>query len=237
MPFYREPLLTKVARITTVGCIVAGLISAPVRVDAQVVQPDQELREKEAVAYVNAHADKEDMVMIPMRDRVQLYNLILFPKDHPRENLRTVLIHIPNPIDLIYTSVLFAPFIRSFLQHGFAIVWQSERGRYFSQGHYTYLIRSGEDGYDTIDWITKQPWSNGKVGALGCSSSAEEQHKLNAFHPPGFAAAVPWASGAGIGRVGPYNEMGNIYRGGVFILNWIQWWWDSSGGNPDSAIV
>lgn len=236
VPLYRQPLLTQIARISTVGCIVVALISAPIRVDSQVLQPDQELREKEAVAYVNAHADKEDMVMIPMRDGVQLYNLIEFPKDHPRQNLPAVLIHIPYLIDPNHTSELFAPFIQSFLQHGYAIVWQSERGRYFSRGHYTYLVRSGEDGFDTIDWITKQPWSNGKVGALGCSSSAEEQHKLNAFHPPGFAAAVPWGSGAGIGRIGPYNEMGNMYRGGVLILNWIQWWYSSSGGNPTRPL-
>jgi predicted acyl esterase len=193
VPLYREPLMSKVARISAVGFIAVGLISAPVRIDAQTLQPDEELREKEAIAYVNAHADKEDMVMIPMRDGVQLYNLIEFPKGQPRQNLPAVLIHIPYLIDPNHTSDLFAPFIQSFLQHGYAIVWQSERGRYFSQGHYTYLVRSGEDGFDTIDWITKQPWSNGKVGALGCSSSAEEQHKLNAFHPPGFAAAVPWA--------------------------------------------
>ena len=87
MPLYREPLLTRIARISTVGCVVAGLISAQARVDAQVLQPDQALREKEAVAYVNSHADREDMVMVPMRDGVPLYNLILFPKDHPRQNL------------------------------------------------------------------------------------------------------------------------------------------------------
>ncbi len=98
------------------------------------------------------------------------------------------------------------------------------RGRYFSEGVYTYLGGSGPDSYDTIEWLSKQPWSNGKVGALGCSSSAEEQHKMNAMHHPAFAAAVPRGSGAGIGRIGPYNEMGNHYRGGVFQNFWLSWY-------------
>ena len=88
------------------------------------MQPDQELREKEAIAYINAHADKEDMVMVPMRDGVRLYHLILFPKGQPRQNLPTVLIRIPYLIDPNHTSDLFAPFIQSFLQHGYAVVWE-----------------------------------------------------------------------------------------------------------------
>ena len=51
------------------------------------------------MAYINSHADREDMVMVPMRDSVRLYHLILFPKDHPRQNLPTVLIRIPYLID------------------------------------------------------------------------------------------------------------------------------------------
>jgi uncharacterized protein len=60
--------------------------------------------------------------------------------------------------------------------------------------------------------LTRQPWSNGKLGTFGCSGSAEEQHKLNASHPSGLAAIVPISSRAGIGRVGPYNEHGNFYH-------------------------
>ena len=102
---------------------------------------------------------------------------------------------------------------------------QNERGRYFSEGTYTYLVGSGDDGYDTVDWITKQEWSNGKVGALGCSSTAEEQHKQNAMQHPGLAAIVPMGSGAGIGKVGPYNEMGNFYRGGAVQNFWFSWYY------------
>src|SRR5262249_47609917 len=96
---------------------------------------------------------------------------------------------------------------------------------YFSEGTYTFLVGSGKDSYDTIDWLSKQPWSNGKVGAFGSSSSAEEQHKMNAMQHPALAAAIPISSGAGIGKVGPYNEMGNFYRGGIVQNLWFDWYY------------
>jgi putative CocE/NonD family hydrolase len=165
--------------------------------------------------------------MMPMRDGVRLYALILFPKDKSRRNLPAVLIRNPYLVDpeMVrgFITSLFAPYVQSFLENGYAVVYQNERGRYFSEGTYTYLVRAGDDGYDSVEWLAKQPWSNGKVGTFGCSSSAEEQHKLNGTHPPGFAAAVPMGSGAGIGKVGPYNEMGNFYRGGAVQMWWF-WW-------------
>ena len=148
----------------------------------------------------------------------------------------TVMIRIPYLIDAHHIGDLFGPFIASFLQHGYAVVWEYERGRFFSEGTYTFLVRTAEDGFDTIKWITGQPWSNGKVGAIGCSSSAEEQHRLNAANIPGLAAVVPMGSGAGIGHVGPYNEMGNFYRGGaVHLAGWVGWYDGVSSGQSRSA--
>ena len=176
-----------------------------------------------ATDWILANSEAEDMVMIPMRDGVRLYNLILFPKGRPRQNLPTVLVRSPYPIDPRKPN--FPRQVRSFLEHGYAVVYENARGRYFSQGTYTYLVRSGDDGFDTVDWITRQPWSNGKLGTFGCSGSAEEQHKLNASHPAGLAATVPMSSGAGIGRVGPYNEHGNFYRGGAIQMGWFNWYY------------
>jgi putative CocE/NonD family hydrolase len=182
-------------------------------------------RHAAAVAYVATHADREDMVMMPMRDGVRLYAMILFPKDRPRQQLPAVLLRNPYLTEGMISG--FADYAASLLANGYAVVFQNERGRYYSEGTYTYLVGSGNDGYDTVEWLTKQPWSNGKVGLLGCSSSAEEQHKLNGTHPPGLAAAVPMGSGAGIGRVGPYNEMGNFYRGGAVQMLWFSWYYSA----------
>ena len=116
------------------------------------------------------------------------------------------------------------------------MIWNITGARLFSEGTYTFLVHRG-DGKDLIDWIAKQTWSNGKVGAIGCSSSAEEQHRLNAANIPGLAAVVPMGSGAGIGRVGAYNEMGNFYRGGaVHLAGWVGWYYDISLGNPARPV-
>jgi putative CocE/NonD family hydrolase len=226
-----ESPLARIFRIGTVACVLAGSIALPARAPAQVPAAE------EAQAYIDSHAEIEDMVMVPMRDSVRLYHLILFPKGEQRQNLPTVLIRIPYLIDAHHMGDLFGPFVASFLKHGYAVVWEYERGRFFSEGTYTFLVRTAEDGFDTINWITKQPWSNGKVGAIGCSSSAEEQHRLNAAHIPGLAAVVPMGSGAGIGKVGPYNEMGNFYRGGaVHLAGWVGWYYGVASGNPARPV-
>ncbi|MFN2329605.1 MAG: CocE/NonD family hydrolase, partial [Chromatocurvus sp.] len=71
------------------------------------------------------------------------------------------------------------------------------------------------DGWDSLDWIAQQEWSDGSVGTFGCSSSAEWQLALAAEDHPAHKAMVPMASGAGIGRVGEFHEQGNWYKGGV----------------------
>jgi putative CocE/NonD family hydrolase len=175
-------------------------------------------RANPAAEYFATQVDREDMVRIPMRDGKRLNASIFFPKNRPRQNLPTILTFYPYLINATSAEN------QTFMENGYALAYVNVRGRYFSEGVYTYLGGSGLDSYDTIDWISKQPWSNGKVGALGCSSSAEEQHKMNSMHHPAFAAAVPRSSGAGIGRVGPYNEMGNFFRGGVFQNLWVSWY-------------
>src|SRR3546814_11314331 len=84
------------------------------------------------------------------------------------------------------------------------LIVQNERGRYFSQGDYEILGYPQTDGYDALSWIAEQPWSNGKVGTLGCSSSAEWQLALAGMDHPAHAAMVPLAAGAGIGKVGRF---------------------------------
>ncbi len=202
--------------------VVALAFAGPARLFAQ----DYVARNAVALAYLEQHADREQKMMIPMRDGVRLSAVILFPKKIPRSNLPAVIFRTPYLIEPRSINS-WAEYSQSFLKNGYAVVFENVRGRYFSEGTYTYLVGSEKDGYDTVDWIVKQPWSNGKVGALGCSSTAEEQHRLNSAGHPAFAASVPMGSGAGIGKVGPYNEMGNFYRGGAVQNFWFPWYYGS----------
>ena len=99
---------------------------------------------------------------------------------------------------------------------------QNERGHFFSEGNYD-ILGSKTDGYNTVDWLTKQPWSNGKIGTTGCSSTAEYQMGVAALGHPGYAAMNVQGFGAGVGRVGPYYEQGNWYRGGAVQMLFIAW--------------
>jgi hypothetical protein len=105
-------------------------------------------------------------------------------------------------------------------------VVQNERGRYFSEGKWDILGPPTTDGYDSIQWLAGQPWSNGRVGLIGCSSSAEWQMAVAALDPPGLAAVVPMGFGAGIGRVGEFYEQGNFYRGGAHQMLMTAWLYD-----------
>ena len=53
--------------------------------------------------------------------------------------------------------------------HGYVYLAQDVRGRYDSGGEWRPYFNDMNDGYDTIDWASRQSWSNGKVGTLGGS--------------------------------------------------------------------
>jgi predicted acyl esterase len=101
------------------------------------------------------------------------------------------------------------------IKRGYAYVEMNERGHFFSEGNYDILGAPLSDGDDAITWMSTQPWSNGKVGTIGCSSTAEWQLGVASLGNKGFAAMIPQGFGAGVGRVAPYFEQGNWYRGGA----------------------
>ena len=108
------------------------------------------------------------------------------------------------------------------VKRGYAYVVQNERGHFFSEGHYD-ILGSPKDGHDTLEWLSKQGWSNGKVGTTGCSSTAEYQMGVAALGHPAYAAMNVQGFGAGVGRVAPYFEQGNWYRGGAVQMLFITW--------------
>ena len=53
--------------------------------------------------------------------------------------------------------------------HGYVVFLQDVRGRYTSDGEWYPFLHESEDGYDTIEWIAAQPYSDGRVGMFGGS--------------------------------------------------------------------
>jgi putative CocE/NonD family hydrolase len=161
---------------------------------------------------IGERADRRAGVMVKMRDGVGLSTTIFTPKG-ARGPLPTILLKTPYDEHPVRGSTL--RWALEAVRRGYVFVVQNERGRYFSEGKWEILGQPQTDGYDALSWIAKQGWSNGKVGTLGCSSSAEWQLALAAQNHPAHAAMVPMSAGAGIGKVGRFQEQGNWYTGGV----------------------
>jgi hypothetical protein len=109
------------------------------------------------------------------------------------------------------------------VSRGYVYVIQNERGRFFSEGEWDILGTPITDGYDALEWMSKQAWSNGKVGLIGCSSTAEWQMAVASQNHPALAAMVAQGFGAGVGRVGKFMEQGNWYRGGAQQMLFTSW--------------
>lgn len=203
------------------GTAIIALAALALPVSTGVGAAQQDEAQAEALEYVRS-VDRDRKVMIPMRDGVRMVAEIYYPEG-PRENLPTVLFR--TPYNLAGEEVNWAQNVADFLRNGYAVIFSNERGRYWSEGHFTYLVGARDDAYDTVDWIVNRPWSNGKVGTLGCSSSAENQLGLSTTDHPGHAAMIPMGAGAGIGEVGPFHEQGNWYRGGAWQGVWLSWYY------------
>lgn len=82
-----------------------------------------------------------------------------------------------------------------FVPHGYAVVLQDLRDRHRSQGTKEYFHsatpHTGRDGYDTIEWIAAQPWSNGRTGMVGSSYAAITQVRTALERPPHLTAIWP----------------------------------------------
>ena len=186
--------------------------------------PDAAARRWETEKELQSIAVVERKVMMPMRDGVRLATDIYRPKD---AGAKVPIIWVRTPYNFNYwdvrngvpsdmTAALTA------VKRGYAYVVQNERGHFFSEGNYD-ILGSPADGYDALAWLSKQPWSNGKVGTTGCSSTAEYQMGVAALGHPAYAAMNVQGFGAGVGRVAPYFEQGNWYRGGAVQMLFITW--------------
>src|ERR1700716_834025 len=105
----------------------------------------------------------ERNVWIAMRDGVRLQADIWRPDDsgtHPVLLQRT-------PYD---RSDSFAVIVNAGIeplravQDGFVVVVQDTRGRFGSEGRFVPFTDEGADGFDTVQWLAEQRWSNGRVG-------------------------------------------------------------------------
>ncbi len=181
-------------------------------------QPTDIYKKLEGIAII------DQKVMMPMRDGVKLATDIYRPKG----DAKVPIVFSRTPYNFntwvdgeMRTRGLEAAY--DAVQRGYAYVVQNERGRFFSEGQWDILGTPTTDGYDAFEWMSKQSWSNGKIGAIGCSSTAEWQMAAASLNHPALAAMVAQGYGAGVGRVGEFYEQGNWFRGGAQQMLFTSW--------------
>jgi hypothetical protein len=86
-----------------------------------------------------------------------------------------------------------------FNARGYVLAVQDVRGKFRSQGERLPFINESRDGYDTIDWLSKQPWCNGIVGMFGDSYYGFTQWAAVASQHPALRAIVPRMTTATLG--------------------------------------
>ena len=127
-------------------------------------------------------------IVIPMRDQIRLAADVFLPKGTGR--WPTILVR--TPYNRKSVGVAGYPF---YAEHGYAVVIQDVRGRNASQGVFGHVDQEGADGNDTIDWISEQPWSNGRVAMAGASYLGVVQWWAATEDNPHLVTIVPIFSG------------------------------------------
>lgn len=141
-----------------------------------------------ALAAAPDRISKSFSVAVPMRDGVRLAANIFRPQDAGR--YPTILVRTPYG-----KGRGLAPNYQAFVERGYAVVIQDVRGRYDSQGVFRPLEQEPLDGDDTLNWIARQPWSDGKIGMLGGSYLGIVQWKAAALNNPHLKAIFPVVAG------------------------------------------
>ena len=102
-------------------------------------------------------------IPVPMRDGVKLYADLYRPAREGKFPVLIVRTPYGKQRDGIHETKI------QFAQRGYAVLVQDTRGRFESEGAWDPFRNEAQDGYDTVEWAARQPWSNGKVGMDGGS--------------------------------------------------------------------
>jgi uncharacterized protein len=153
-------------------------------------------------------------VMVPMRDGVKLATDIHLPEGEGP--WPTILVMTP------YSRKSVAPAAAEANRRGYALVAQDFRGRFDSEGEdYPVFASHGwgerQDGYDTVEWIAAQGWSNRKVGGYGISAPGIALNMTAPSRPPHLVCCY-----IGVAFSNMYSQA--AYQGGAFRKSLIEDW-------------
>src|SRR5262249_40004055 len=149
--------------------------------------------------------------MVPMRDGVKLATAVYLPEGHGP--WAVVLIRTP------YGKDTQAMGVSKWNARGFVLAVQDVRGRLKSEGTYKPFFDDTRDGYDTVEWVAKQSWSNGRVGMYGVSAMGITANLAAVAAPPHLVANFVM-----LARSSAYHQA--VFQGGIFRKelneNWLK---------------
>lgn len=148
---------------------------------------------------------------VPMQDGVNLYADVYLPREEGK--YPTIVVRTPYGVqrDGMHETMI------KFARHGYAVVLQDVRGRYESEGIWEPFRDEARDGYETIEWSAKQPFSNGKVGTQGGSYLGHNQWAAASQKPPHLVCIFP-----GVASTNIYANW--LSMGGAFRLSFNYGW-------------
>ncbi|UOY01899.1 CocE/NonD family hydrolase [Blastococcus sp. PRF04-17] len=149
-------------------------------------------------------------VAVPMRDGVVLRADVYLPETAPRHP--TVLLRSPYRRGGAFPALFALPYAR----RGYAVVLQSVRGTFGSEGEFTPVVNEEQDGQDTVGWLREQPWFDGRLATLGPSYLGYTQWAL-ALDPPDELQAM-------VLHIGPHDlAAAGLVDGAFQLLNVATW--------------
>ena len=118
-------------------------------------------------------------------------------------------------------------------RHGYVVAVQDSRGRYKSEGRFLKVQPiDATDGYDTIEWLAKQKYSNGAVGMWGTSFAAHMEAGAAQLHPPSLKTMV-----VNMGGMSNAWDHGVRYRGAYEMGRQLTWAWSQLAADAPNPSV
>lgn len=166
----------------------------------------------------------EKNIPCPLRDGTVLRADVYRPNQEGRYPV--LLTRLPYNKDLPrYSHMMLDPIKAA--EKGFAVIIQDVRGRFHSEGQFRSFPSEAEDGYDTVEWAAKLPYSNGNVGMYGLSYFGYTQLAAAVKQPPHLKAIFP---------IMTFHDLreGGSYRGGALELGLMESW--ALNVSPDMLV-
>lgn len=142
-----------------------------------------------------------ELMLIPTRDGTRIAASLWLPQAEGRYPL--ILMRSLNRKQ--YGNPRRIAIVGELLDAGYGFMSADIRGRFESDGTFDPADsqgHDGRDGYDIIEWIAKQEWSDGNIGTFGASHQAGYQVRTALEKPPHLRAIATWTGG--------YSESGRV---------------------------